>query len=59
MVEEDNREVALKNEIQNTVSLRAPSQMAIAVEQVEQLLRVGWEFVANLPNGKVIVRNQT
>ncbi len=31
-------------------------QKVVAVEEVEQLLGDGWEFVANLPNGKVIVR---
>jgi len=31
-------------------------QMVIPVEQVEQSLKDGWEFVASLPNGKVIVK---
>lgn len=31
-------------------------QVVVTPEEVENLLHEGWEFVANLPNGKVIVR---
>jgi hypothetical protein len=49
------KQKALRNAMQNAMKLRVPSQMTIPVEQVEESLKAGWEFVANLPNGKVIV----
>jgi hypothetical protein len=55
-IEERNREaMTLKNAIQSAMNAREPSQMTIAVEQVEKSLKDGLEFVANLPNGKVVV----
>jgi hypothetical protein len=55
-IEESDREVmTLKNPIQSAMNAREPSQMTMAVEQVEKSLKDGLEFVANLPNGKVVV----
>ena len=53
---ENEEEQALKDAIHVAMKPKDDSQMVISMDAVENELKEGWQFVANLPNGKVVVR---
>ena len=52
----EEQEKLINQVIRDSLKPKEDPQMVVSVDQVEQSLKDGWEFVASLPNGKVIVR---
>ncbi|GEM_PF-6939634 len=46
-----------QNEQSNGESNKQNSQRVVDIDEAEHLINSGWEFVATLPNGKVVVRH--